>query len=186
MHRQQHLFLSVYVDDYKMAGWKKSMPCMWKKLQDKFDLEVLVPMGGNAYLGCGQNDISPSMKIVRENSKPYREISEKESADGNTPPPEPDKKPISQKEVTAYQYSMTGHVEQCVDKYLELAKLEFKSLEPVPTPCVDDHQFQPGELEAKGASSSAAARIVFKALFAARMNRMDCLWTIYQLARQVT
>ena len=38
-HRKQGLFLSVYVDDIKMAGQKQSMASMWKKLMKNVDVD---------------------------------------------------------------------------------------------------------------------------------------------------
>ena len=38
MHRQKGLFLSVYVDDIKLAGKKQSLDPMWKVLNKEVDL----------------------------------------------------------------------------------------------------------------------------------------------------
>ena len=54
------------------------------------------------------------------------------------------------------------------------------------TPCIDDHQLSPEDFESKGELSSEAARIVLKCLYLARMNRVDFLWTVNALAREVT
>ena len=56
-HRAQQLFLSVYVDDFKMAGKKTNIAPMWKKLREKLDLEPPVSLSSNVYLGCGQREI---------------------------------------------------------------------------------------------------------------------------------
>ena len=81
---------------------------------------------------------------------------------------------------------MTGHAEQCVDKYLELANLSIKSLKQVATPCMDDHQLAPEDFDNKGALEPVCARIVLKVLFLARMSRPDLLWSVNVLARDVT
>ena len=39
------------------------------------------------------------------------------------------------------QYEMHGFLEQCVDRYLELADVSIDILKTVVTPGVDDHQF---------------------------------------------
>ena len=39
MHHQQGQFLSVYVDDIKMAGKTKNLESMWKQLMKHVDLE---------------------------------------------------------------------------------------------------------------------------------------------------
>ena len=65
---------------------------------------------------------------------------------------------------------MTGHVEGCVERYLELAKKDRSSLKKVATPCIDDHQLLPEDFEKRGELADSAARIVLKALYVARMK----------------
>ena len=90
------------------------------------------------------------------------------------------------KDVKGYQYDMTGHAEQCVQRYLELAKLDRKTLKKVATPCMDDHQFAPEDFENKGSLSPVASQILFEILYLARMGRPDLLWSVNDLARHVT
>jgi len=87
--------------------------------------------------------------------------------------------------VRAYAYDMTGHAQQCVERYLDPANVHESSLKPVETPC-DDHMIPPEEFEAKGSLSPVAANIVLKALFLTRVNRMYIMWTVNALARLVT
>ena len=63
---------------------------------------------------------------------------------------------------------MTGHAEQCVERYLELADKDINSLKTVATPCIDDRMFAPEDFVSKGETASVAARIVLKALYLAR------------------
>ena len=88
--------------------------------------------------------------------------------------------------VRAWEYTMTGHAEQCVQKYLELAQVPVTSLKPVATPSLDDHQLSPEDFETKGHLDKTAARIVLKALYLARMNRAEIIWAVNSLAREVT
>ena len=81
---------------------------------------------------------------------------------------------------------MKGHAEQSVERYLELANKDVKSLKQVSTPCIDDHMLSPDDFTAKGELSSVCARIVLKCLYMARLNRPDILWTVNDLARNVT
>jgi len=62
----------------------------------------------------------------------------------------------------AWQYEMQGHAEQCVERYIALTGHALESILPVSTPCMDDHQFRPDELVAKGEISDNAAKIVLK------------------------
>lgn len=50
-HRHKQLFLSVYVDDLKMAGKKENLKPMWDAMREHMDLEPPKKMWGNQYLG---------------------------------------------------------------------------------------------------------------------------------------
>ena len=54
------------------------------------------------------------------------------------------------------------------------------------TPNIDDHQIPPNEFEVKGNLSAIASRVVLKVLFTARLTRPDLLWTVNNLARNIT
>ena len=71
-------------------------------------------------------------------------------------------------------------------RYLELAKVDRKTLRPVATPNLDDHQIPPIEFETKGNLSAIASRVVLKVLLTARLTRPDVLWTVNNLARNIT
>ena len=58
MHRKKQLFLSVYVDDFKMAGNASNLASMWKELGKLLDLEEPAPLHDNVYLGCGQDSLT--------------------------------------------------------------------------------------------------------------------------------
>ena len=81
---------------------------------------------------------------------------------------------------------MTGHADQCVDRYLELANEDETNLKHITTPSLDEHQIPPEEFEGKGVLEAVAARIVLKLLYLARVGRMDILWSVNALAREVT
>jgi len=88
--------------------------------------------------------------------------------------------------VTWYAYEMFGHVEQTVDRYIELSGKSKDSLKMVATPCIDDHMIPPEEFQVKGELSPIAARVVLKALYVARIARLDVMWAVNMLAREVT
>ena len=52
VHRKQGLFLSVSVDDIKMAGKKQNLAPMWKKLIKNVDLDEPTSFLDHVYLGC--------------------------------------------------------------------------------------------------------------------------------------
>ncbi len=65
VHRAKQLFLSAYVDDYKMAGKKQHLALMWAALRaEGLDLELPVPLNENVYLGCSQVEIVPDPVII--------------------------------------------------------------------------------------------------------------------------
>ena len=66
--------------------------------------------------------------------------------------------------IKAWQYSMKGHAQQCVERYVELSGKAEQSLKPVSTPCIDDHNvmFMPQECIDKGQLSPVACKIVLK------------------------
>ena len=228
-HTEKQLFLSVYVDDFKMAGKAENLPKMWEQLGKKLILDPPTPLHHNVYLGCGQQNIEPPAGLLAEkfeffNSTLMRNRMEPSAANKPKASVDPIKSEIPDKQATpvvgrgdenrisfrpiaspntkfslpmhgetrspqhktkAYQYVM-GHAEQCILKYLELAKLDRSSLKKVPTPCIDDHQIAPEDFENTGKLSPVCAKIVLKCLFLARMLRPDTLWTVNVLAREVT
>ncbi len=80
---------------------------------------------------------------------------------------------------------MRSHVQQAVDKYLEVSGKSMARLAKVLTPCLDDHLILVAEFQIKGQLSPVAARIVLKALYTARLARLDLMWTVSLLAREV-
>ena len=65
-------------------------------------------------------------------------------------------------DVMAFEYDMSGHAEQCVERYLELSKQDKSVLINAATPCIDDHMLSPEDFEKRGELSLVAARIVLK------------------------
>ena len=65
VHREKKLFLSAYVDDYKMAGKKENIGPMWDTLRaNGLELEPAVSLKSNVYLGCAQREVIPDMDLV--------------------------------------------------------------------------------------------------------------------------
>ena len=88
--------------------------------------------------------------------------------------------------VKAWEYNMTGHAEGCVDTYLALAGKKADSLKLVATPCIDDHQLSEEDFVVRGELADIACRVVLKVLYTARMCRVDVLYAVNALARDVT
>ena len=64
VHREKGLFLSVYVDDIKLAGKKQNLDPMWKLLNKEVDLGEPTSFLDHVYLGCTQRQCEISKGIV--------------------------------------------------------------------------------------------------------------------------
>ena len=64
VHREKGLFLSVYVDDIKLAGKKQNLDPMWKLLNKEADLGEPTSFLDHVYLGCTQRQCEISKDIV--------------------------------------------------------------------------------------------------------------------------
>ena len=64
VHREKGLFLSVYVDDIKLAGKKQNTDPMWKLLNKEVDLGEPTSFLDHVYLGCTQRQCEISKDIV--------------------------------------------------------------------------------------------------------------------------
>ena len=58
------LFLSVYVDDIKLAGRKQNIDPIWKELNEEVDLGEPTSFLDHVYLECTQRQCEMSKDIV--------------------------------------------------------------------------------------------------------------------------
>ena len=65
VHPEAKLFLSVYVDDFKMAGIKRNLAPMRQRLRKELDLDPSVLLDISTYLGCRQNNVQINPDIKR-------------------------------------------------------------------------------------------------------------------------
>ena len=220
VHKELQLYLSVYVDDYKMAGKAANVPLMWERLGLKLDLEPAVPLHDSVYLGMQQMDVEVPWDLVKQKRELLSNLGSKPGsaevpkpaggdsgratqlgatlgrASDNADTPTPTRRGAEKgprmdkdengKDINAWKYMMTGHAEQCVERYCELANKTIDQLKLVATPSIDDHLLDPEDMTSQGELSHVAARIVLKALYMARLNRVDVLQAINILARNVT
>ena len=130
---------------------------------------------------------SPDVQQSGSNSKKYKKKKNGKPTAASLAPGGNSKSSdwLDNSKVEAYCYSMSGHVSQTVDCYLELAEKSKETLKRVATPCIDDHQIPPEEFGVKGVVTPIAARVVLKALYVARIARMDFMWAVNSLAREV-
>ena len=134
VHREQGLFLSVYVDDIKLAGKKQNLDPMWKVLNKEVDLGEPTSFLDHVYLGCTQRQCEISKDIVDN----YRTKFESRISAGAT-----EKLPCSENLcISSWSYDMEGHAKKCVERCCELANKTTQQLFQVSTPCIDDHHFK--------------------------------------------
>ena len=74
VHKSKKLFLSVYVDDFRMAGPKEAVSAMWTLLGKTLALEPPVPSHTHTYLGCNQKIITISEKVVKEKTELFARL----------------------------------------------------------------------------------------------------------------
>ena len=178
VHREKGLFLSVYVDDMKLAGKKHNIDPMWKVLNKEVDLGVPTSFLDHVYLGCTQRQCEVSQNIVDN----YRTMFESRISSGGL-----EKLPFSQNNrISSWSYDMVGHAKKCVERYCELANKTTQQLYKVSSPCIDDHHDKEEETKSVGELSNAFSQIVLKCLYLARIGRPDILWSVNKLARSIT
>ena len=132
IHGEKGLFLSVFVDEIKLAGKKQNINPMWKVSNKEVDLGEPTSFLDHVFLGCTQRQCEISKDIVDN----YRTMFESRISAGTT-----EKIPCSENlRISSWSYDMEGHAKKCVERYCELASKTTQQLYKVSTPCIDNHQ----------------------------------------------
>ena len=102
---QKGLFLSVYVDDIKLAGKEQNLDPMWKLLNKEVDLGEPTSFLDHVYLGCTQRQCQVSKDIVDN----YRTMFESRISAERT-----EKTAIPSKNFVflSWSYDMEGHAKE--------------------------------------------------------------------------
>ena len=153
---KKRLFLSVYVDDMKLARKKQNINMMWKWQSKEVDLGEPTSFLDHVYLGCTQRQCEISKDIVDS----YRTMFESRISAGATA-----KLPCSENmSFSSWSYDMECHAKKCVERYCELASRTTQQLYKVSTPCIDDHHFKEEEMKSVGELPQVCSQIVLKCL----------------------
>ena len=72
VHRERQLFLSVYVDDFKMAGKTSNLSTMWDTLGKNIFLDPPVPLQNNVYLGSSQTPVEVPLKELQQKFETWK------------------------------------------------------------------------------------------------------------------
>ena len=109
------LFLSVYVDDIKLAGKKQNIDPMWESTQQRSSIWENQHLSLIMFSWDALKDNLKSAKILWTI---YRTMFESRiSAGGNR------KLPYSENlRISSWSYDMEGHAKKCVKRYCELGK----------------------------------------------------------------
>ena len=104
VHREKGLFLSVHVDDIKLAGKKQNLDPMWKVLNKEVDLGESTSFLDHVYLGCTQRQCEISKDIVDN----YRTMFESRISAERV-----EKLPFTQNLcISSWSYDMAGHAKK--------------------------------------------------------------------------
>ena len=161
------LFLSVHVDDIKLAGKKQNT---WSDVENTYERRWF-----------GRTDIIPGPCLFGLHSKTmwnkqrYCGQSQNRVWIANFRGGA-EKLPFPQNlRISSWSYDMEGHAKKCVERYCELANKTTQQLYKVSTPCIDDHHFKEEELKSVGELSKVCCQNVMKCLLLARIGRPNIL-----------
>ena len=111
VHREKGLFLSLHVDDVKLAAKKQNLDPMWKLLNKEVDLGDSTCFSWIMFesrISAGRAEKLPFPHNLR---------------------------------IFSWSYDMVGHAKKCVERYCDLVNKSTQQLYKVSTPCIDDHHF---------------------------------------------
>ena len=83
VHRKERLFLSVYVDDFKMVGKSENLSAMWKKIRKDISLEPETELAENVYLGCNQREVQPELQLLEDKNTLFKKLTIHAIAEGD-------------------------------------------------------------------------------------------------------
>ena len=129
------LFLSVYVDDIKLAGTTQNIDPMCKVLVNEVDLGEPTSFLDHVCLECTQRECATSKDIVEN----CMDMFESKISAGST-----EKPPCSGRldsNIPTWSCDLESHAKKGVERCCELANKTTQQLFKVSTPCLVGHHF---------------------------------------------
>ena len=121
--RARGTFLSVYVDEIKLAGKKQNIDPMWKIFMKDVDLGEPTSFLDHVCLGCTERECQTSKDVVDN----YKSMFESTISSGTIEKVPSSRKPYAN--ISSWSYDIEGHAKQCVERYCELANKATQQLQ---------------------------------------------------------
>jgi hypothetical protein len=74
VHKTMTVFLSIYVDDFRMAGQAANLPVMWELLRRGLDLDPPTKSATNTYLGCNQQVTTVTDQTIQSKTELFQRL----------------------------------------------------------------------------------------------------------------
>lgn len=198
IHKDPQIVLSVYVDDFKMAGPVDITKKAWPVIRGVISMDEPTSLG--AYLGCGHKQARLSVQRLYQSfngtgSVVVITVSHFECECGRRPPAHSSAGGDSEHRrgchsgggrIPGLRCEMTGFMEQCVEGNLELASIPRAKLNAASTPSLEERSIASKDFEGPDYVSSIATKVLMNILYAARVDRLDLLQSVTALAREVS
>ena len=167
VHREKGLFLSVCVDDIKLAGKNQNINPMWKDTQQR-----------SWFVRTNQRQCEISKDIVDN----YRTMFESRISAGTT-----EKLPCSEKfRISSWSYDMEGHDKEMCGTILWVGKQD----DSTTLQSINSMHWRPSlqrrRIEIRGRMVKRMFSNFLNCLYLARIGRPDILWSVNKLARSIT
>ena len=146
------LFLSVYVDDIKLAGKKQNIDPMWKSTQQRSWVGRTNIFPWSCVPGMYSKTLSNKQRYCWQlpNHVWIQNFRRSEQRNYHSP---------QNLRISSWSYDMEGHAKQCVERFCELANKTTQQLYKLSSPCLDDHHFKEEELKSVGELSKVCSQI---------------------------